>query len=87
MCGCGGNSSIGFSTTCGKKVDRLVTSRNKLAILYNKISDPLLKNKYKEDRIDIDEIIKETHQTGTCPDLSVIILIEQEVNNEYSKYN
>lgn len=87
MCGCGGNSSKGFSTICGKKIDRLTISRNKLAILYNKVNDSSLKEQYKNDRIDIDELIKESHQTGTCPELSIVSLIEQEVDNEYSKYN
>ena len=89
MCGCSGGAVGlygGSSTACNSKVSRLSAARNKLAVLFNVVNDEELKNKYKEDRLIIDEILKQSAITRTCPSLETVILIETEVENEYSKY-
>ena len=87
MCGCtGGGGAAGYSTSCGNKVNRLTEARNKLARIYNIETDPEIKAKLKEDRLTVDAIIKEAAVSGTCPDLATVVLIETEVNNEYTKY-
>jgi len=88
MCGCSGGSTIGgFSSSCGKKVGRLSEARDKLARVFNIEKDPEIKARLKEDRLTIDTILKESALSNTCPDLATVVLIETEVNNEYSKYN
>jgi hypothetical protein len=88
MCGCSGGSGYSFLTsgTCGAQGDKLRGSREKLAILYNHVKDEELKARYKEDRLEIEEMIRQANLTETCPDLETVILIETEVNNEYAKY-
>lgn len=84
MCGC--SSGSGFSSPCGGKVSRLTVAMNKLILLFNKEKDILKREKLKEDRLTIDNILKEAAISGSCPDLATVVLIETEVNNEYTKY-
>lgn len=88
MCGCSrGSVYSGHSKSCGDKSNRLIEARNKLVTLFNNEKDPVKRDILKQDRITIDNILKEIAISGTCPDLSIIVLIETEINNEYSKYN
>ena len=72
---------------CKAQADKLTKSRNKLAILYNIVKDPEVKARLKEDRLDIEEIIKQANETQNCPDHKTVVFIETQVNNEYAKYN
>ena len=87
MCGCSsGSKASGFSSLCGNKGSRLTYSMNKLTLMFNSEKDPIKREKLKEDRLTIDSILKEVAISGSCPDLATVVLIETEVNNEYTKY-
>ena len=87
MCGCsGGSINMGLSTSCSGKLYRLVDLRNKLARIFNAEADVEIKEKLNEDRLLVESIQQQITLTGKCPDLATIILIETEVNNEYTKY-
>lgn len=89
MCGCSGGSSVVMGASgsfCRSQMDKLQKSRNKLAILFNHIKDVELRAKFKEDRDEIELIMREASETGTCPDHETAVYIENEVNNEYAKY-
>lgn len=88
MCGCNKTTATTSSLKiCKSGGSKLADSRNKLAILYNITQEIELKSKYEKDKNDIDELMKQIAVTGVCPSYDLIIQIENEVNNEYSKYS
>lgn len=88
MCNCGGGAyNYSFSVKgCGKKVEDLTTLRNKMVTLYNVTKDIILKEEYKDFRLEIDSMINMYYTEKTCPDITIINLLKQQVDYEYSKY-
>lgn len=87
MCGCSGGSPFkGYTTPCRRKRSRLKKSLTKISILLNIETDIDLVEKYKEDKQYIESILKEIAVSGSSPDSTTVVLIETEVNNEYTKY-
>jgi hypothetical protein len=88
MCGCSGSlsSKASTSTTCGWKSSKLEDARNKIAILFNSVSDPQLKEEYKALREEIEQILLSIYNNGACPDGSVVNAIINEIENEYANY-
>lgn len=89
MCGCT-SGGIGFSASnksyCGGQVSILQDARNKLAILFNHVKDPELKQQYKNDRLTVEQIMYDASNGIACPDAETIAEIINYVKNEYSKY-
>lgn len=88
MCGCKGSAKFTSSTTksCSGKLSDLEDARNKLAILQNHVTDPVLKAKYKSEKDEVNDLIIQTSNTGVCPSQEVVTGITNYVNNEYAKY-
>lgn len=88
MCGCSGSLSYkaSKSTACGWKASKLENARNKIAVLFNVVSDTQLKEEYNALKEEIGQILLLIYNNGTCPETSVVTAIINEIENEYANY-
>ena len=87
MCNCGTTFKLSTSTACSSRIARLKNSRNKMATLQNSTKDLILKDEFRVVKEEIDNLIQQSVVNNQCPSQEVVVAIENEVNNEYAKYN